>query len=255
MRLQLPALCRKSSTGGALPSGLISSCSRTFSSYPCDHWRLQRRISPLYTYNGKKRLLHARAPSRTVTAFLHPLRSLCTAPPFLVESPMKRQEKGDTSLCGRPPACLCSPSWIVQMANKLLSTCGALPKKANIIATSLVAFVVVIVVALLITSPTLRPQNTHSSVAATAFTVPSKPQTVYAHVHVMRTGGSTLNHRMASHFDNVCGNKGYSLDYYQAVQAKKRGLEPRLTRSIPEVMDEIGTARPLSSLATPIHLV
>ena len=184
-----------------------------------------------------------------------PPLTLYRPPPFLVENPVKRQEKGDTSLCGRQPACMCSSSWFVQMANKMLSICGAMPKKANIIATSLVAFVIAAVVALFVLSPTSRLQIAHSSAAATAVTVASKPQTVYAHVHVMRTGGSKLNHVMASQFDNVCGNKGYSLDYYQARQAKKRDLEPRLTHSKPEVMDEIGTARPLSSLAAPIHLV
>ena len=248
MTLQLPALCRKSSTGGALPSGLIS--------LQPDLFKLSMRSLATATpniatiYIQWEETIAARTRTFTHCILTSPPLTLYR-PPFLVESPTKRQEKGDTSLCGHPPACLCSPSWIVQMANKLLSTCGAMPKKANIIATPLVAFVVVIVVALLITSPTLRLQNTHSSVAATAVTVPSKPQTVYAHVHVMRTGGSTLNYRMASHFDNVCGNKGHSLDYYQADLARKRGVDPSLTHSKPEVMDEIGTARPLSSLANP----
>lgn len=50
----------------------------------------------------------------------------------------------------------------------------------------------------------------------TSLPIPSAPLTVYGHVHIAKTAGTTLNGRMASRFDNVCGHKGYSVDYYQS---------------------------------------
>ena len=39
---------------------------------------------------------------------------------------------------------------------------------------------------------------------------------VVGHVHVAKTGGSTINQMLANKYHGVCGNKGYSFDYYQA---------------------------------------
>ena len=44
----------------------------------------------------------------------------------------------------------------------------------------------------------------------------AQPTPVYGHVHIDKTSGTTLNGRMAARFDNVCGHKGYSLDFAQA---------------------------------------
>ena len=38
---------------------------------------------------------------------------------------------------------------------------------------------------------------------------------IYGHVHMVKTAGTTINGLLASSYDNVCGNKGYSLDYYE----------------------------------------
>ena len=42
------------------------------------------------------------------------------------------------------------------------------------------------------------------------------------HIHIAKTGGTTLNEIMANRYNFVCGNKGYSFDYYQA-NARARG--------------------------------
>ena len=38
---------------------------------------------------------------------------------------------------------------------------------------------------------------------------------IYGHVHIVKTAGTTINGMLASGYDNVCGSKGYSLDYYE----------------------------------------
>jgi len=43
------------------------------------------------------------------------------------------------------------------------------------------------------------------------------------HVHVAKTGGSTLNGLLANEFEGVCGHKGYSLDIYQAARRLRQG--------------------------------
>jgi hypothetical protein len=96
---------------------------------------------------------------------------------------------------------------------------------------------------------------------ATSKIAPPIPPTVYGHVHVTKTAGSTLNGRMAAQFDNVCGHKGYSLDFYQAQAVVEKHIRddgiwkleertgdlvdksyPKFSRTrVPlKVMDEIG---------------
>ena len=38
----------------------------------------------------------------------------------------------------------------------------------------------------------------------------------FGHVHIAKTGGTTLNGVLAMKYQRICGNKGYSYDYYQA---------------------------------------
>ena len=38
----------------------------------------------------------------------------------------------------------------------------------------------------------------------------------YGHLHMAKTGGTTLNGLLALNYERVCGRKGYSYDYYQA---------------------------------------
>ncbi len=45
--------------------------------------------------------------------------------------------------------------------------------------------------------------------------VNSHPPILYGHVHMAKTGGTSLNGIMANKFDHVCGHKGYSYDAYQ----------------------------------------
>ena len=37
---------------------------------------------------------------------------------------------------------------------------------------------------------------------------------IYGHVHVAKTGGTELNGLLASKYERVCGNKGYSYDFF-----------------------------------------
>lgn len=39
---------------------------------------------------------------------------------------------------------------------------------------------------------------------------------VFGHVHMAKTGGTTLNGVIALNYEHVCGHKGYSFDYFQA---------------------------------------
>jgi len=57
----------------------------------------------------------------------------------------------------------------------------------------------------------------------------TKTPVLYGHVHVAKTGGTTLNRKMALHFEHVCGHKGYSYDAFRAdvrYHAKNRGPDP-----------------------------
>ena len=49
---------------------------------------------------------------------------------------------------------------------------------------------------------------------------------IYGHLHIPKTGGTTLNGLMAAKYERVCGNKGYSHDAYQAnIRAFEEGKE------------------------------
>jgi hypothetical protein len=41
------------------------------------------------------------------------------------------------------------------------------------------------------------------------------PPILYGHVHMAKTGGTSLNGKMANMFERVCGHKGYSYDAFQ----------------------------------------
>jgi hypothetical protein len=45
--------------------------------------------------------------------------------------------------------------------------------------------------------------------------VPQDVAVVYGHIHVAKTAGTDINGELASHFERVCGHKGYSYDAYQ----------------------------------------
>eukprot|EP00980_Cylindrotheca_fusiformis_P031805 scaffold27013_cov122-Cylindrotheca_fusiformis.AAC.1 len=75
------------------------------------------------------------------------------------------------------------------------------------------------------------------------------PPVLYGHVHMAKTGGTSLNGMLANRFTRVCGNKGYSFDAYNAnLRAKQKEAngervvsehEPR-DRIKPAIMNEIG---------------
>mmetsp|Transcript_793 Transcript_793/g.1502 ORF Transcript_793/g.1502 Transcript_793/m.1502 type:complete len:332 (-) Transcript_793:22-1017(-) len=42
-----------------------------------------------------------------------------------------------------------------------------------------------------------------------------RPDTIYGLLHIAKTAGTEINGELASHFERVCGNKGWSYDYHQ----------------------------------------
>ncbi|KAL7492199.1 hypothetical protein ACHAWT_001446 [Skeletonema menzelii] len=51
------------------------------------------------------------------------------------------------------------------------------------------------------------------------------PPILYGHVHMAKTGGTSLNGIIANKFDNVCGHKGYSYDAYNDNEQAKANNE------------------------------
>lgn len=49
----------------------------------------------------------------------------------------------------------------------------------------------------------------------------TRPKILFGHLHMAKTGGTTLNGIMANRFERVCGNKGYSYDAYLANERAK----------------------------------
>ncbi|KAL7490501.1 hypothetical protein ACHAWT_000080 [Skeletonema menzelii] len=90
-------------------------------------------------------------------------------------------------------------------------------------------------------STQLREQSsTHNS---------NHPPVLYGHVHMAKTGGTSLNGIIANKFDNVCGHKGYSFDAYNDNEKAKASNGPVVlsggnlwsrSRVKPSVMEDIG---------------
>jgi len=88
----------------------------------------------------------------------------------------------------------------------------------------------------------------------------STTSTIYGHVHIGKTAGTTINGRLANEFERVCGHKGYSYDFTnvnrrQASQQQKGDKKPvnkyediyavtyntySRRRVHPSIMEEIG---------------
>ena len=45
-----------------------------------------------------------------------------------------------------------------------------------------------------------------------ATTTPNDNNVVYGHIHIMKTGGTSLNGILATKYERICGHKGYSYD-------------------------------------------
>lgn len=59
--------------------------------------------------------------------------------------------------------------------------------------------------------------------------------TTYGHIHMAKTGGTTLNGILALNYERVCGHKGYSYDY---VQANKRFKNSENWRSVSDSLTQ-----------------
>ena len=49
---------------------------------------------------------------------------------------------------------------------------------------------------------------------------------VVGHIHIAKTGGTSINGMAANEFERVCGNKGYSFDFFQSNRRHKAGSKP-----------------------------
>ena len=75
----------------------------------------------------------------------------------------------------------------------------------------------------------------------------SHPSILYGHVHIAKTGGTSLNGILANTFERVCGHKGYSYDAFQENERAKilekegKGTYPKgRSRVFDPIMKEIG---------------
>lgn len=86
-------------------------------------------------------------------------------------------------------------------------------------------------------APTMSNSNSNNN---------KHPPILYGHVHVAKTGGTSLNGILANKFDHVCGHKGFSYDAYQDNERAKQegvvtlGLGWSRSRVDPKIMDTIG---------------
>ena len=78
-----------------------------------------------------------------------------------------------------------------------------------------VALTVALSVVLILWGSSDRPQSSIQSVESTNGSAPGwiRPDKVYGYVHVAKTAGTQLNGLLASKYERVCGNKGYSYDF------------------------------------------
>jgi len=61
-----------------------------------------------------------------------------------------------------------------------------------------------------------REQNDNDKLATRLAGVEQNNNIIYGHVHMAKTGGSTINGWLAAKYERVCGNKGYSYNAYAA---------------------------------------
>jgi len=53
---------------------------------------------------------------------------------------------------------------------------------------------------------------------------PTRRNHMYGHIHIAKTGGTSLNGMLANKFERICGNKGNSFDAYAANELAKKNL-------------------------------
>ena len=67
------------------------------------------------------------------------------------------------------------------------------------------------------------------------------PNIMYGHVHIAKTGGTSVNGIFANKFERVCGHKGYSYDAFNDNERAKRAEgKAKVYKAMPGKMDEIG---------------
>lgn len=64
----------------------------------------------------------------------------------------------------------------------------------------------VVLTVLVIQSPEVSKDNYHTR---------NNHDFIYGHLHMAQTSGTDINGKLAARYEHVCGNRGYSLDYYQ----------------------------------------
>mmetsp|Transcript_25269 Transcript_25269/g.53384 ORF Transcript_25269/g.53384 Transcript_25269/m.53384 type:complete len:300 (+) Transcript_25269:136-1035(+) len=76
-----------------------------------------------------------------------------------------------------------------------------------------------------------HPQRQLRGVERKAIDCGGHPKKLYGHIHIAKTGGTSLNNDLAETFERVCGHKAYSFD---------AGQNPKGKMTMPDVMDAIG---------------
>ncbi|KAL7553681.1 hypothetical protein ACHAWF_018043 [Thalassiosira exigua] len=59
------------------------------------------------------------------------------------------------------------------------------------------------------------------------------PPYIYGHIHMAKTGGTNLNGLFANKFERICGNKGYSYDFYYYIERFNKSNQTRLKMGTP----------------------
>ena len=81
-------------------------------------------------------------------------------------------------------------------------------------------------------------QNSTASSTASSMQISNSyqyPSVIYRHIHMAKTGGTSLNGVLANKFERVCGHKGFSYDAYQANERFKKN--PYKMYSTPETAE------------------
>jgi len=76
------------------------------------------------------------------------------------------------------------------------------------------------------TNTTTTPVSTTRTTTSSPLDRDGHPPVLYGHLHMAKTGGTSLNGDLACGFERVCGHKGYSYDAYQLEVRKAAGFSP-----------------------------
>mmetsp|Transcript_15976 Transcript_15976/g.39145 ORF Transcript_15976/g.39145 Transcript_15976/m.39145 type:complete len:266 (+) Transcript_15976:237-1034(+) len=72
----------------------------------------------------------------------------------------------------------------------------------------------------------------------------TRPEKMFAHIHMAKTAGTSINGHLAGAYERICGDKGYSHDYFQYNEREKEKgpeVKPSSRGKVKNnIMDQIG---------------